>query len=281
MSLPIRAAAAHSSIGAAPSVLDDIALSRIACAGGATRAQLVRDLGPLVTGKMSPSEWRSAAEAAIARLCAAGHVQEGRGRLRTTDTGTPRRAFLGTNDRRRGRERDVWLVAKALGVDAAKPGLRKALTRPDGLSALIVQQAFGLAMRQALSPSKLRAALALVALERAFGGNVKEGLAKGSQPLSSQAGRVLAGQLLHKPRDYLSDPRLSPRSAPRAGGRRAPTPRSCGSPYCAGSQAPRRPHRPAPVKPRVQPSLRARRPASNRAKRRSALALRNFLPVCS
>lgn len=211
MSLPIRAAAAHSSIGAAPAVLDDIALARIACAGGATRAQLVRDLGPLITGKLSTGEWRQAAEAGVARLLAGGLVQDSRGRLAATKAGATAAArFLGTKDVEApwSEQRDVWLIAKALGVDAAKPGLRKALTRPDGLSALIVQQAFGLAMRQALSPSKLRAALALVALERAFGGTVKEGLAKGSQPLSSQAGRVLAGQLLHKPRDYLSDPRL-------------------------------------------------------------------------
>jgi len=211
MSLPVREAAAHSSIGAAPTILDDITLARIACAGGATRAQLVRDLAPLVTGRLSPSEWRQAAEAGIARLHARGLVQDSRGRLRATEAGAAAAArFLGAKDAEVpwSEQRDVWLVAKALGVDAAKPGPRKALSGPDGLSALVVQQAFGLALRQALSPSKLRAALALVALERAFGGNVKEGLAKGSQPLSSQAGRVLAGQLLQKPRDYLSDPRL-------------------------------------------------------------------------
>lgn len=276
MSLPIRAAAAHSSIGAAPSVLDDIALSRIACAGGATRAQLVRDLGPLVTGKMSPSEWRSAAEAAIARLCAAGLVQEGRGRLRTTDTGTTAAArFLGMKDAEASwsEQRDVWLVAKALGVDAAKAVLRKALTRPDGLSALIVQQAFGLAMRQALSPSKLRAALALVALERAFGENVKEGLAKGSQPLSAQAGRVLAGQLLHKPRDYLSDPRLiAALSAEQVGAARpdaevmrlALLRRLAGTVPSAPAPAPVKPARPtiaaAREAPRAQPSETPQRP---------------------
>ena len=70
-----------------------------------------------------------------------------------------------------------------------------------------MQQAFGLAVRQALSPSKLRAALALVALERAFGDNVKEGLGKGSA-LSAKAGRVLAGQLLQKPRELPTDTRL-------------------------------------------------------------------------
>src|SRR4029078_654018 len=69
------------------------------------------------------------------------------------------------------------------------------------------QHAFGLAVRQALSPSKLRAALALGALERAFGAIVKDGLAKGPA-LSPKAGRVLAGQLLQKPRELPTDTRL-------------------------------------------------------------------------
>jgi hypothetical protein len=85
--------------------------------------------------------------------------------------------------------------------------MRKALCRPEGLSALIVQEAFGLAMRQALSPPKLRSALALLALERAFGDTVKSGLQKGSA-LSAQAGRVLAGQLLQSPREFTTDGRL-------------------------------------------------------------------------
>ena len=55
---------------------------------------------------------------------------------------------------------------------------------------------------------KLRAALALVALERAFGDNVKtSGLKKGSA-ISAQAGRALAGQLLKPPRELNTDARL-------------------------------------------------------------------------
>ncbi len=131
-------------------------------------------------------------------------------------------------------QRDIWLVAKALGVDASKPALRSALSRPDGLSALVVQQAFGLAVRQALSPSKLRAALALVALERAFGDNVKEGLGKGSA-LSAKAGRVLAGQLLQKPRELPTDTRLiAALCAPIKPASSASTSTRCALPCCAG-----------------------------------------------
>jgi hypothetical protein len=197
--------------GAAPSVVDTLILTRIACAGGATRAQIVRDLGPLMSGNLSTAQWKTTADTALARLMMNGQMRDVRGRLRLTDGGEAAVAAYFAEKEVHARtwndQRDIWLVAKALGVDPGKPGLRAALSRPDGLSALVVQHAFGLAVRQALSPSKLRAALALVALERAFGGNVKEGLAKGTA-LSAKAGRVLAGQLLQKPRELPTDTRL-------------------------------------------------------------------------
>jgi hypothetical protein len=211
MSALSRESPAHSGKGAAPAALDDLLLARIACAGGATRAQLVRDLGPIFSNRLSPAEWRSAVEAALSRLDALELVREHRGRLRASEGGAEAVArFLGEKEahaRAWSEQRDIWLVAKALGVDAGKPGVRSALTRPDGLNALIVQKAFGLAMRQALSPSKLRAALALVALERAFGDTVRSGLQKGPA-LSAQAGRVLAGQLMLSPREFTTDARL-------------------------------------------------------------------------
>jgi hypothetical protein len=211
MSALSREAPAHSGKGAAPAALDDLLLARIACAGGATRVQLVRDLGPLLSNRLSPAEWRHAVDAALSRLDAATLVREHRARLRASEAGAAAVArFLGEKEahaRAWSEQRDIWLIAKALGADAGKPGVRSALTRPEGLSALIVQKAFGLAMRQALSPSKLRAALALVALERAFGDAVRSGLQKGSA-LSAQTGRVLAGQLMQSPREFTTDARL-------------------------------------------------------------------------
>jgi hypothetical protein len=213
MSALSRRASAHPDQEAAPAPLDDLILSRISCSGGATRPQLVRDLGPLVSNRLSPAQWRSAIEDAVSRLDVAEFVREHRGRYRASEAGANAVArFLGEKEahaRAWSEQRDVWLVAKALDLDAGKPNIRKALNRPEGLSALIVQKAFGLAMRQALSPSKLRAALALVALERAFGDNVKSGLKsqKGSA-LSAKAGRVLAGQLLQSPREFSTDGRL-------------------------------------------------------------------------
>jgi len=203
-------------------VLDDLLLARIACAGGATRPQLVRDLGPLFANKLSPAEWRGRTDAALIRLADESQVRENRGRYRASEDGAMAVArFLGEKEahaRAWSEQRDLWLVAKALGADAAKPNVRKALARPEGLSALIVQKAFGLALREALSPSKLRTALALVALERAS----ETGKAAKPGTLSADDNRKLAAQLLQSPRDVSTDARLiAALSAEQVGAARA------------------------------------------------------------
>jgi hypothetical protein len=81
------------------------------------------------------------------------------------------------------------------------------LAAADGLRAALVQRAFGLEIRGVATPSRLRAALAAVALERAFGNQIKGGLA-GKLGLSAKAGRLLAAQLAKKPRDFGTDARL-------------------------------------------------------------------------
>ncbi len=210
---------------AKPGPLGSLLLARVACAGGATRAQLVRDLGPFVSSKLSPAELRSTIDTELTRLLSAGLVRNDRSRYRASEAGADATArFLREKEshaRAWSEQRDIWLVAKVLGVDAAKPGIRTALTRPEGLNALIVQSSFGLNLRQALSPSKLRAALALIALERAFGNNVKSGLNRGAA-LSAKAGLVLASQLLQNPREVNTDARLvSMLSAEQVGATRA------------------------------------------------------------
>ncbi len=210
---------------AKPGPLGSLLLARVACAGGATRAQLVRDLGPFVSSKLSPAELRSTIDTELTRLLSAGLIRNDRSRYRASEAGADATArFLREKEshaRAWSEQRDIWLVAKVLGVDAAKPGIRTALTRPEGLNALIVQSSFGLNLRQALSPSKLRAALALLALERAFGNNVKSGLNRGAA-LSAKAGLVLASQLLQNPREVNTDSRLvSMLSAEQVGATRA------------------------------------------------------------
>jgi len=59
-----------------------------------------------------------------------------------------------------------------------------------------------------MSPTDLRAELAVIALERAFGNKIKTGLAKKGSGLPGKTARLLAGQLFKKPREIASDGKL-------------------------------------------------------------------------
>ena len=194
-------------------VLRGLVLARVAAEGGATRAGLVRDLTPMTAHRLSPAEWRARAETELTALLAARLVTESRGRFDVSQTGREAAdAFIGLrggSSRAWVDQRDVALVAKALGVAGEGSSAIKALAKPEGLRALVVQKAFGLPLKGNVSASKLRSDLAVVALERAFGNKIKRGLGAGAgSGLSAKAGRVLAGQLSRTPQDYGSDGRL-------------------------------------------------------------------------
>jgi hypothetical protein len=186
-------------------------LPRLAVAGGATRAEIVRDLMPLVSHRFSPAEWRAAAASAAQELIAASHARETRGRLTLTDAGLDAaREILGA----RGAWPSVWaemrdgrLVAAALGFSKESAQKLKALGTPEGLRALVLQKAFGLPLRGNQTANRLRVELAVVALERAFGNKIKGGLGS-SGGFTSKAGRMLAAQLSSRPRDFGTDGRL-------------------------------------------------------------------------
>jgi hypothetical protein len=186
----------------------DLLLLRIAI-GGATRADLQRDVAPLLAAKISGLEFRRSAELALSTLAGAQLASESKGRLMATEKGreiaeasfASARAFP-----------TIWPDAKTaliLGALSASdtPSIRKALARPEGLAALIVQHRFGKTTARALSPADLRSELAIIALERAFGNKIKTGLGKGAG-LPAKAGRILAGQLFRAPREISSDGKL-------------------------------------------------------------------------
>jgi hypothetical protein len=83
----------------------------------------------------------------------------------------------------------------------------KALASPDGLRIAILQRGYNLKIKGVVTPSRLRSALAAVALERAFGNQINAAVA-GKLGLSAKAGRLLAAQLTKKPRDFGTDARL-------------------------------------------------------------------------
>ncbi len=188
-----------------------ILLTRMAPDGGATRAECVREFAPWLAPTLLAAEAKSAIEREIGTLVDSGQIKDTRGRLTVTDTGTAAAAkFLGL--KLDGSEdwatlRDTALIAKALGLKGESLPRLTTLADAEGLRTAIVQRAFGLKGKRTVPASKLRAQLAVVALERAFGNKLKAGFGKGSS-LSSKAARTLAGQLLRSPREISTDAKL-------------------------------------------------------------------------
>ena len=189
-----------------------IVLLRIASAEkGATKAEIVADLGPLGAHRLPAGHWRALIEHEIAALADAGLVATKGARIEASEAGVARAGiFLGLKGnlpRAWPEVHDVRLVAKVLGLEREPAKRLKALAAPDGLRAAILQRAYKLKIKGVPTASRLRSALAAIALERAFGNKVQTGLA-GKLGLSAKAGRLLAGQLSQRPRDYGTDRRL-------------------------------------------------------------------------
>jgi len=194
----------------AASAINLLVLARAAIENGATQAEIVRDLAPYVSHKLAPAAWRDTVSRTIAALAMQGFAGVTRNRVELTAAGRDAvQNELGGKPLPRGwgEIRDVRLIARALGLEGETAARIKRLAKPDGLRAAILQRAYGLKIRGAPSPARLRQALAVVALERAFGNTLKGSIGQRTG-LSAKAGRLLAGQLSHRPRDFGTDSRL-------------------------------------------------------------------------
>jgi hypothetical protein len=193
-----------------PSSLRVLVLARAAAKGGATKGDLSRDLTPFVSHKLSPAEWRSAVARTLPLLENENLIRETRRRLTLTSQGVAAlSAALGAEPlpTEWSDIRDIRLVASALGLEVPAGIQLKALTRPDGLRSAILQMAYGLTIKRAPSRARVRSALALVAIERAFGSSIK--VAPGvSAGLPAKVGRFLAAQLSCRPREFRTDGQL-------------------------------------------------------------------------
>lgn len=195
---------------AAAPAISLMVLARAATEQGATQGEIVRDLAPYVGHKLAPAAWREAVAQAIAGLTVQRLAGMTRSRVELTEAGREAvQNALGGRllPRAWGEIRDVRLIALALGIETAANARIKRLAKPDGLRAAILERAYGLKLRGAASPPRLRQALAVVALEQAFGNTLK-GTIGSRTGLSAKAGRLLAGQLSHRPRDFGTDGRL-------------------------------------------------------------------------
>ena len=192
-------------------ILRGVVLLRIACPKGASRAQIVHDLSPYVSHKLSPAEWRARADDEATALLETGYAKQSRNKLITTSHGYEAvQVFVGANVPQNVTWQDIQtglLTAKALGITKPSPAMLKSLERPEGLRANILKQAYAINMRGTATVSRLRARLALIALERAFGNKIKTGLGAG-RGFSAKAGRLLAGQLSSRPREFHTDTQL-------------------------------------------------------------------------
>ena len=239
--------------------ISDLVLLRVA-SRGATRADLQRDLGPLVAPKTPGTLFRRAAEMAIGTQTAQALITESKGRLSATAAGVRAAGTILGLTKASATDWDsvrCALLARALGLPAESPLIAKAQDRADSLAAIVLQQHFKLSPGRLISTPNLRAELAVVALERAFGNKIKTGLGKGSG-LPGKAGRMLAGQLLKSPREFSSDGKLILALAAEVAGstepslealtlallRRVTSPPDAAEPVAKGDKA--RPRQPAP-----------------------------------
>lgn len=192
--------------------LDVVVLARIGASNaGVSEVEIGRSLAPLVAHKLSPGEWRARLAGDLERLQAAGLIEGVRGRHRLTAFGASH--LEGLLPKGVGmllsweRVRDRHLIGAALGLSEISPKRLKLLGTPGGLQAMVLESVYALQISGVPTPARLRAALAVVALERAFGNKLKSGLGSGAG-LSAKAGRLLAAQLAHRPRDFGTDTRL-------------------------------------------------------------------------
>jgi hypothetical protein len=190
-------------------VLVDVA----AAVKGRGLVELQRHLTPLTAHRLPAPQGRVLLARELEGLAAAGLVTMARPRVTASAAGANQAAvFLGVRSGLAAflRANDVDIVAlmlaKALGLER-EPGRRlKALATLEGLRAGVVQHAFAVKLRGVVTPARLRAALAEIALQRAFGNQLAG--RSGALGLSPKAGRLLAGQLARKPREFGTDQRL-------------------------------------------------------------------------
>ena len=164
----------------------------------------------LASPRAPASHWRGAIDRAIEALASAGLVTVAPAGLQASEAGiAAAAAFLGVQgDLPRSWQQacDVWLIARALGWQRAPARRSRRWKHLEGLRAAILAHAYGVQIKGAATPAQLRRALADAALKSAFGEGAA-GLA-GKLGLSARASRLLAAQLLSKPRDFGTDGQL-------------------------------------------------------------------------
>lgn len=194
-------------------LIEGLVVTRIA-ASPADVASIVRDTWKLGGATLSADRWAAEIDAILEIATADGEIEpKPDRRFQVTAAGRERvRRFLGQKTAEALEKgwpavRDGALLFRALGLETAPAKRQRALAKADDLRLAIVISAFGLRVKGTPTPARARQALALLALERAFGGSIKGALGAKTD-LSSKASRLLAGQLSRTPKDFGTDARL-------------------------------------------------------------------------
>jgi hypothetical protein len=183
----------------------EIILARIASGTGTiSRDAAAHDLAFLAGASTAAKTWRATFDRAGLLHILGAHLE-------ITDAGRLRAQMLIGG---KGPWPKTWsellatrLMAKSLDLVSEPANRLKLLAKPDGLRAAILQQAFGVKIKGVPTASRVRSALAIVALERAFGNKIRAGV-QGKTGLSAKAGRTLASQLALSQRAFGTDSRL-------------------------------------------------------------------------
>ncbi len=186
-------------------IIKDVVLLRIASSGrkGVASDGVRRDVQPLVAHRLKPAEWRRQLDRLLEALKTEGAIGRAGAQQRwvATKAGLARAVrILGVRSGHLpawSEIRDAHLVCKALGLASGKATHRARVATASGLRRAILETAFGLTLPPRAGAAAIRNALALKALEQAFGPDLAHMLdARATVP--GRAGRAIAAQLAKK-----------------------------------------------------------------------------------
>ncbi len=168
-----------------------------------------RDLACFVDHSLSPAQRRKRCDDELSGLVRAGLLLPGVRKTVAAGPGGLEAVELFLGQKIKGRP--VWerlknrdLIARSLGMAKAGKAQTRALEKIGGLRHAIVQSEYGLPAKPSQSAASLRNQLAGLALEQGFGAKFKN-IAKGRLKLPGPTGRLIAAQLLSRPRDFPND----------------------------------------------------------------------------
>lgn len=195
-------------------VLRHLILLRVSCDSdmGVGMDAVRRDLAPFVEHRLSPTEWRGRYNQEIEALLGAGLLERGPRKVLFPGPGIRDKVErfldleLGSNPDWLGIKNHA-LIALALNLTGSGRVQIRALGGVRALRVAILQSGYGLRIKRGQSEAALRNALAGLALERGFGEKFKI-IARGRLSIAGRAGRLIAAQLLTRPREFNDDGQL-------------------------------------------------------------------------